>query len=197
MNNEIQPLKLCNYNVSRTLPLAFDESLSYLEELSGILYKLNETIVQVNYNTKVASEYDTYLKEIRAEVTRLENEYNQFKIDIENEIDNKFMDLTSQIYSYIQTQFDLIRYNLETQLIAINQKIDDIVAGDIQVHDPTTGLVEPIQVVINNLYDMNRTNAITATEFDGIELTATEFDGIEITAFNFDTNGKDLLNLNS
>ena len=192
----LEPLNICGYRVSRTLPLAFDESLSYLEELSAILAKLNETITQVNINSEVAEEYAKYLDEIKAEVIRLERDYAQFKIDIDNDIDNRFMTLTSQLYSYIQNQIDIIRYNLEIQINAINKKIDDIVAGDIQLHDPTTGLVEPIQVVVNNLYDMNRTNAITATEFDGIELTATEFDGIEITAFNFDTNGKDLLNLN-
>ena len=192
----LKPLDLSGYRIARTLPLAFDESLSYLEELSSILYKLNETIVQTNKNTEVAEEYEIYLNEIKQEVGKLEIEFEEFKSQIENEIDTKFALLTGQIYTYIQNQFDIIEYNLTLRLNDIQQQIDDIVAGDIKVHDPTTGLLSPIQVVIDNIYDMNRTNAITCTEFDGIELTATEFDGIEITAFNFDTNGKELLNLN-
>lgn len=44
-----------------------------------------------------------------------------------------------------------------------------------------------------DVYDVLRTNAITCTEFDGLELTATEFDAEEITAYNFDVNAKIML----
>ncbi|MBO7693069.1 MAG: hypothetical protein J6T10_10605, partial [Methanobrevibacter sp.] len=68
----LKPLDLSGYRISKTLPLAFDDSLSYLEELSAILAKLNETIVQVNINSEVAEEYQKYLDEIKQEVGRLE-----------------------------------------------------------------------------------------------------------------------------
>lgn len=191
----LKPLNLCGYKIARTLPLAFDESLSYLEELSAILYKLNETIEQTNKNTEVAEEYESYLNEIKQEVGRLEVEFEEFKISVNQDIDNKLALLTGQLYNYIQNQFDILEYNLNIRFNNIQKQIDDIIAGDITIHDPTTGLESPIQVVIDNIYDMNRNNAITCTEFDGIELTATEFDAIEITAFNFDINGKELLNL--
>ena len=191
----LKPLELSGYRISKTLPLAFDDSLSYLEELSAILAKLNETIVQVNINSEVAEEYQKYLDEIKQEVGRLEIEFEEFKNSINTDIDNRFNILTAQIYTYIQNQFDILYFNLDVRFNAMQKQIDDIVAGDITLHDPTTGLVSPIQVVIDNIYDMNRSNAITASEFDGIELTATEFDAVEITAFNFDVNGKELLNL--
>ena len=34
----IEELKICCNNVYKAIPLAFDESLSYLEELSAILH---------------------------------------------------------------------------------------------------------------------------------------------------------------
>lgn len=40
---------------------------------------------------------------------------------------------------------------------------------------------------------MFRVNAITCSEFDGLELTATEYDSKEITAYDFDINGKEIL----
>lgn len=46
-----------------------------------------------------------------------------------------------------------------------------------------------------DIYDILRNNAITVTEFEGLDLTATNFDNIEITAYEFDVNGKQLLNL--
>ena len=183
----------CN-RISKTLPLAFDESLSYLEMLCSMLDKLNETIEQVNKNTEVAERYEELLKEIEAEVNRLEQEYIEFKKQINEEIDTRFNELYSTLTVYIENQLAVIRYEIQTKYNELNKKIDDIIAGDIKIIDPTTGILSPIQVVINNLFDMNRTNAITALEFDGIELTATEFDAIEITAYNFDVNGKSLLN---
>jgi len=190
----LKPLNVCNSRISKTLPLAFDESLSYLEMLCATLDKLNETIEQVNRNTEVAEHYEELLQEIEEEVNRLEQEYVEFKESIENEIDERFTLIQSQLTVYIESQIAVLRYEIQTQYDELNQKIDDIVAGDINVYDPTTGQTSPIQTVINNLFDMNRSNAISCTEFDSIELTATEFDSIEITAYNFDVNGKDLIN---
>ena len=182
----------CN-RISKTLPLAFDESLSYLEMLCSMLNKLNETIEQVNKNTEVAERYEELLKEIEAEVNRLEQEYEEFKQSIEEEIDIKFNQMYAQLTMYIENQIALLRYEIQTKYNELNQKIDDIIAGDINVYDPTTGLLSPIQVVINNLFDMNRNEAISASEFDGLELTATEYDEKEISAFNFDVYGKTIL----
>ena len=189
----LKPLNVCCNRISKTLPLAFDESLSYLEMLCATLEKLNETIEQVNKNTEVAEHYQELLEEIEEEVNRLEQEYIEFKESIENEIDERFTLLQSQLTVYIESQIAVLRYEIQTKYDELNQKIDDIVAGDINIYDPTTGLLSPIQVVINNLFDMNRTNAISCSEFDGLELTATEFDSYEITAFNFDVNAKDIL----
>lgn len=189
----LKPLNVCNCRISKTLPLAFDESLSYLEMLCATLEKLNETIVQVNKNTEIAEHYQELLEEIEKEVNRLEQEYIEFKESIENEIDERFVSLRIQLTNYIESQIAVLRYEIQTKYDELNQKIDDIVAGDINVYDPTTGIFSPIQVVINNLFDMNRTNAITCSEFDGLELTATTYDSYEITAFNFDINAKEIL----
>lgn len=191
----VQPLSFKNIRISKTLPLAFDESLSYLEMLSTMLDKINECIEALNAYPDLLEEYEKYLIEIKQEVGKLEIEFTNFKSDTLGSIDIRFGELTSQIYTTIDNQFRIIEYNLGLALDNLQEQIDDIIAGDIKVHDPTTGLLSPIQIVIDNLYDMNRSNAITCLEFDGIEFTATAFDAIEITAFNFDTNGKDLLNL--
>lgn len=189
----LKPLNVCCNRVSKTLPLAFDDSLSYLEMLCATLDKLNETIVQVNKNTEVAEHYEELLQEIEEEVNRLEQEYIEFKEEIEQEINNKFLVIRTELMNYVENQIAVIRYELQTMYVELNQRIDDIVAGDISIYDPTTGIVSPIQVVINNLYDMNRTNAITCSEFDDLELTATTYDSYEISAFNFDTNAKEIL----
>ncbi len=189
----LKQLNICCNRISKTLPLAFDESLSYLEMLCATLDKLNETIVQVNENTEVATRYEELLKEIEEEVNRLEQEYIEFKESIKNEIDERFTILTSQLTVYIENQIAVLRYEIQTKYDELNKKIDDVIAGDIKIYDPTTGLLSPIQIVINNIFDMNRTNAISCTEFDSLELSATTFDSYEITAYNFDVNAKEIL----
>lgn len=189
----IKPLEVCASRISRTLPLAFDESLSYLEMLCATLDKLNETIVQVNKNTEVATRYEELLREIEAEVDRLEQDYIAFKESIEAEIDEKFIDIERVLRLYIESQIAVLRYEIQTGYEELNRRIDAIIAGDIQVYDPTTGLLSPIQVVVNNLFDMNRTNAITASEYDALELTATTYDSYEISAYDYDVNGKAIL----
>lgn len=189
----IKDLNVNVNRVSRTLPLAFDESLSYLEMLCAMLDKLNETIEQVNKNTEVANHFEELLQEIEAEVDKLEQEYIEFKESIEEEIDIKFNQMYSELTMYIENQLAILRYEIQQKYDELNDKIDSIIAGDINVYDPTTGLLSPIQTVINNLFNMNRNEAISASEFDGLELTATEFDAYEITAFNFDVYGKSIL----
>lgn len=170
----------------------FDE-LTLYGMICKISEYLNEMREQVNKNTETAIEYQQYLLEIQEKVNELEQDYERFKNEIDEDIDNRFNELTYQLTTEINNQLAIMRYYIDTQYQELNQKIDDVIAGDIKIYDPTTGLLEPIQVVVNNLFDMNRTNAITCSEFDGIELTASEFDAIEITAFNFDVNGKDLI----
>lgn len=170
----------------------FDE-LTLYGMICKISEYLNQMREQVNKNTETAIEYEEYLREIQEKVNQLEADYEAFKIEIDEDIDNRFRELTYQLTTELNNQIAIIRYYVDTQYNELNQKIDDVIAGDIKVYDPTTGLLSPIQVVINNLFDMNRTNAIMCSEFDGLELTATEFDSKDISAYNFDVNAKALL----
>jgi len=170
----------------------FDE-LTLYGMICKITEYLNQMREQVNKNTETAIEYEEYLREIQEKVNQLEADYEAFKIEIDEDIDNRFRELTYQLTTELNNQIAIIRYYVDTQYNELNQKIDDVIAGDIKVYDPTTGLLSPIQVVINNLFDMNRANAIMCSEFDGLELTATEFDSKDISAYNFDVNAKALL----
>ena len=89
----------------------------------------------------------------------------------------------------------LIQANAYTDSVAarLETEIQEISVGDISVFDPTTGFYSPLQIVINNLYNSSRQDALTATEYDALQLTATAYDAYEITAFNYDRYGKTIL----
>lgn len=50
-----------------------------------------------------------------------------------------------------------------------------------------------INKTLNDIYSQTRTGALTASEYDALELTATSYDSEELTATDYDTNGKEEL----
>ena len=137
-------------------------------------------------------------------VEQLEKDFEQLKTDIdiklnnfETAINNQMEYLLQQNYNEIvqllsqyQTVFNNQIENLRTELEA---EIERVELGDVKAYNPTNGEIENVSKVILDVYEILRQNAITCTEFDGLELTATEFDALEITAYNFDVNGKTIL----
>lgn len=176
-----------------SLPLAFDESLSYLEQVCYILKKLNEVIDQVNINTEVIENIDINFKQIYEDLEKMQQEISNFETLIESEIETRFNQMYQQIISLMNDYQASFNLRLDTAVNELNARIDRIELGDIYAYNPTTGRVENINKVLTDIYDSVRYDAISCSEFDALELTATEFDAVEITAFNFDNNGKSIL----
>ena len=61
------------------------------------------------------------------------------------------------------------------------------------VIDPTDGKLESVQIALNHMWDAMRENALTAQEYDNLELTATAYDAYNLTAVAYDRAGKLLL----
>lgn len=165
------------------LPSAYTESMTYYEQVMWLTNYIAKTVIPaINNNAEMVEELKTLVLELE-----------EYVAHFSEGIDEKFEELTEELVSNINTRLELMTYYINTKYDELNDKIDNIIIGNIEVYDPTTGLLTPIQVVINHLFDMNRTEAITALEFDNLELTATEFDAKEITAYDFDYSGKTIL----
>ncbi|MBO7696514.1 MAG: hypothetical protein J6T10_28135 [Methanobrevibacter sp.] len=189
----IKPININNNYVYNSIPLAFDESLSYLEELSAILKKLNEVIEQVNYNTEFIEKYEDQYDEIKRLVEELIISINTRFEEIEAELEQKFADLTARVLTLIDNNYNILKAYIDDKYEELNYKIDHISIDNIILRDPTTGLFSNIQIVVNNLFNALVVDAITASEFDALELTATNFDAYQITAYEFDTQAKTIL----
>lgn len=179
-----------------TLPLAFDESLSYLEQVCYILKKLNEVIDQVNINTEMLDNIDVNFEEIYKDLLEMEKEIQDFETNINAEINSRFEIMYNQMMNLLNDYQASFTLQLTTAVNEINARIDRIEYGDINAYNPTTGRYENINKVLSDIYDAVRYDAINCNEFDALELTATEFDAVEITAFNFDNNSKSILTNN-
>ena len=176
-------------------PISVDpkDMMTDVEYLLGILKKLNSMIAQINSNTKFIEEYDGKIAELETTVNELRQEMTSFENQINNEIDQEFNEIKSEIQALVATA--LIQANAYTNTIAsqLEAEIQEISLGQIEVFDPTTGEYSQIQIVINNLYNASRQDALTASEYDALELTATTYDGFEITATQYDQSGKTVI----
>lgn len=176
-------------------PISVDprDMMTDVEYLLGILKKLNSMIAQINSNTKFIEDYDGRIEAVENEVAALRAEMTTFEGEINAEINTRFNAITLELRAMINTALIQANAYTDSKAAILEEEIQNISIGQIQVYDPTTGYVNNLQSVIDNLYNSGRTDALTASEYDALELTATDYDGEELTAYNYDQSGKSLL----
>lgn len=171
----------------------YQDNLTYAEFLLGVLKKLNETIVVVNSQQEFIENYSGQIEEMQAELAEFKEEWNQYQIDLNASIAQQMADFKTAIESEIAGEMAQIRAYIDVQDNALKDYIDNVALGQIYVYNPATGERQDLQTVINSLFDSGRENALTADEYDALELTATYYDGQDISAYDYDTAGKTLL----
>lgn len=171
----------------------YQDNLTYAEFLLGVLKKLNETIVVVNSQQELIEGLPEQIQAMQAELAEFRAEWNQYQIDLNASVAQQIADFETAIRGEIAVQLAQIRAYIDVQDEALRNYIDNVALGQIYVYNPATGERDNLQDVINSLFDVSRENAITATEYDGLELTATYYDGLDISAYDYDTAGKTLL----
>ena len=176
-------------------PISVDpkDMMTDVEFLLGVLKKLNEVIFQVNKNTEFINDYSGKIEEIESEIASLRQEMGEFEAEVNNSIALQFAEIKVELQSMIVTAVAEAKAYTDTIAAQLEEEIREISVGEISVFDPTTGLDSPLQTVIDNLYNASREDALTASEYDALELTATAYDAYALTATEYDKNGKSLL----
>lgn len=176
-------------------PISVDpkDMMTDVEFLLGVLKKLNEVILQTNKNTEFIDEYSGKIEEIEAEIAALRQEMNDFKQDVNNNIALQFAQIKVELQAAVATILNQANAYTDAVATQLRYEIEQISVGDITVYDPTTGILSPLQTALDNIYGSGRDDALTATEYDALELTATAYDAYDLSAFNYDKYGKTLL----
>ena len=170
----------------------FQNNITFTEFLLGVLKKLNEVIVETNYNSEYIKDFDEKYQTLLAEFNELRNEFDGLKEDILESVNAELNTFKQSVEDEIALAVNYLKAYSDENDAILNNRIDQIVLGNIEVIDPTTGVLSPLHDVINNIAGTGR-DALTATEYDGLELTATAYDGYDITAFDYDYHGKAIL----
>ena len=176
-------------------PISVDpkDMMTDVEYLLGILKKLNQVIAQVNKNSEFIENYSGKIEELEAEIGDLKVEIDDFKTEVNETINTRFAQMKVELQALVAAVLNQAVAYTDSEVERLEAEIREISVGQIMLYDPTTGILSPLQTVIDNIYGMTREDALTATEYDALDLTATDYDGYLLSAFEYDNHGKSLL----
>jgi len=175
--------------MSMTSPFVYDSEESFLQMLRKFYQYLHElTTASKDMSDDIIAlrdEMTSFEDSINTEIERINELLEEYNLKIDRVAD--------ELKVYVNGQIVDLKQYVDFQDNALSNRITNIEIGNINLFDPTTGLYSPLQVVINNIYDLSRQGAITASEYDNLQLTATAYDAYNLTARQFDTEAKTLL----
>lgn len=126
--------------------------------------------------TTITKEYTDY---VTSKVNQLNNNISQLRVYVDNQ--DSYYDELAQGYA-------------TTALTEAKDYTDNTVLNYTMMINPITGVYEDVRNVVEDIVEYFHTeNALTAGEYDALELTAEGYDNYELTAYEYDFNGKELL----
>lgn len=202
----ISPLPYWNFNP--VLPTVFDDSLSYLEMVSKLYYKLEEVIQEVNDIDQDAIEQA--LNDMRAEILKFEGQvqeqYNALDTKFQEqyeELNNSVIDLADYVASSVE-ELDMKIHNLGESLKDImdlkiednNEYIFESIASEIigiKVLNYFTGEKVTVQEMFDYLAQLHATDGITVTELITRQKTVNELIALNFNYEQLAKNGKNII----
>ena len=199
----------------KVLPLVYDDSLSYYEQLCKVSHKLNEVINEVNnldidsILERVDEEIDKQLEVLRQQMDNLTNNVNEVMDNVNNslelyhdQITRELAATTANLTSFVNTQLvtlkkyiderdNYILSELRYQIELLKNSFPDLTT--VYVKSPYTGKIITIQEAIDELWNNLRVYALTANEYDSQRWTAEEYDGFGLTAYQYDYFAKEFI----
>ena len=179
-------------------PLVFDDSETYLEQITKVYKKLNDTISLFNQIQLNDTEYtDSKFLELQNELHELINKTKALAQEKNNELEKILRSYNDETNGTLENRVNIKIDKQDNEIkIDTDKKYNElkflIEKNNQGVIDVCTGKLTTVQNALNSIYDMLRSNALTCSELDAILLSATAFDNKHITASQFDINNNSL-----
>lgn len=201
------------------LPTSFVDSMSYYELLAYLCQYITDTVIpQINLNSTeinglqeefeaLKTEVEEAIKdipELRADfealvvrfdetLVELQEQYEAFEDEVENQINTQIAEARQSIMNVVNAYFSTLNDKIDTEVAQLENAMENWVISNTIVFNSLQGRETTLQVYLDDLAGLNRTEAITAKEYDDLELGAKEYDDKEITAHDYDYFGKTIL----
>ena len=169
--------------------------------------------------TKELEATSAYLVEEFSKIEVLTEDYIQTMIDRAIETNNLEIarqlielkaEITTEYRGYVTAQINTLTTYIDNQDVHYDQLaqgyantaladakdyVDSEVLDYTMMINPITGVYEDVRNVVNDIVSYFHTNdALTAGEYDALDLTASAYDAYDITAYDYDFSGKTILN---
>lgn len=193
-------------NLEFLCPLPFDnfpfvngsfDSMTLYGYIQKMIKAYDKLIQVVKEHQEFIDNYESQIDEIEHQIFLINQKLENIDSEIDSrfnalelELKNDFNILTNRVLELIDNNYNLLKNYIDGKYDDLEEQIQNISIDSIILRDPTTGLMSNVQVVIDNVYNMANVNAISASEYDALELTATEYDEMEISAYDYDTKAK-------
>lgn len=148
--------------------------------------------MMICYRPIIPSVYDdtyTYYEQMRALAKSLRETLDYVDNIIKNYEDNTDSKIEKAVTECKLYTDDSVNDMYNT----IERELDNVKLSGCYMTDPWTGQVVKISDVVNKIIATTNTGALTASEYDALELTASVYDVKELTAYQYDWLGKTLL----
>lgn len=144
----------------------------------------------------VDEKYDTLDSKIDSTATILRNDYIARDNVLQDNINACLSEIESnyrKIKAYVDTENANLKAYVDYELEIFKQEIIELLPDNISIYNPVNGKLQPINTVIESMYNALRYDALTCSEYDSLNLTASEYDNLGLSAYDFDLYGKKLL----
>lgn len=201
------------------LPTSFVDSMSYYEMLAWLCQYVTDTLIpQINLNSEEINGLQEEFVALKAEVEQaiqdipqlradfealvirfdetveeLQAQYDAFEVEVEQEIESKIAEVRSAIMLVVDSYYQTLDNKIDNGLEELHDEMENWAIANTIVFNSLQGRETTLQVYLDDLAGLNRTDAITAKEYDDLELGAKEYDDKEITAHDYDYFGKLIL----
>lgn len=160
--------------------------------LDWMIEKFEEWGAQWAEVKQAYEEFAYDLSSIEAQLEQLQNTSDQHTLSIQNlngliaQTDNELHGLMLQLDTTFNA-LSIILSDFESRINAIETD------ATFYMYSPFTGEYVPLQDVITQLASFHLEEALTAAEYDALDMTAAYYDGKDLTAIQYDSSGKTLL----
>lgn len=150
----------------------------YLQRLIRLEEKVKELEEKLNQDDGVLGMIES-LKNTVADLQRQINDTNHLLAAEIQAVRELLHQYKYEIDSYVDSKVSLLEQYIKDTVTKVDR---------LDVISPITGLFEPIQKVLDEMYNiLVRSFALTAQQYDSLRLTAKQYDLYGITAYEYDT----------
>ena len=104
------------------LPIAYDDSLSYMEVLYKLIRKANECIETLNDLSGVVENHETRITDLEVYIRELDGKFNAFKAYVQNQIDT----FEAQVNNDFATLEAELRRELDATIADVNRTVANL-----------------------------------------------------------------------